>query len=106
MGVYNRDYMRDEGGSPGGGLMSGPANWSVITWLLVINCAVFLVQHLFLAPADARRSGWSPWGGLDPIVKTPEMPPGAKTNSILEDPPEYPLANVWRRMKVGEIIYL
>ena len=65
MGVYNRDYMRDEGGPPrGGGLMSGPANWSVITWLLVINCVVFLVQHLFLAPAEATRLGWSPWGGL------------------------------------------
>ena len=49
---------------------------------------------------------WSPWGGLDPIVKTPPMPPGAKTQSVLEDPPEYPLANVWRRMRVGEIIYL
>ena len=49
---------------------------------------------------------WSPWGGLDPVVKTPEMPPGAKTWSPLEDPPEYPLANVWRRMRVGEIIYL
>ncbi len=49
---------------------------------------------------------WSPWGGLDPVVKTSKMPPGAKTTSILEDPPEYPLANVWRRMRVGEIIYL
>ena len=49
---------------------------------------------------------WSPWGGLDPLVKTPEMPPSAKTWSLLEDPPEYPLANVWRRMRVGEIIYL
>ena len=49
---------------------------------------------------------WSPWGGLDPIVKTPPMPPGAKTWSVLEDPPEYPLANVWRRMRVGEVIYL
>lgn len=49
---------------------------------------------------------WSPWGGLDPIVQTPPMPPGAKTWSVLEDPPEYPLANVWRRMRVGEIIYL
>lgn len=55
-----------------------------------------------------KRGGWcwSPWGGLDPIVKTPPMPPGAKTDSVLEDPPEYPLANVWRRMRVGEIIYL
>ena len=49
---------------------------------------------------------WSPWGGLDPNVKTPKMPPGAKTWNVLEDPPEYPLANVWRRMRVGEIIYL
>jgi len=49
---------------------------------------------------------WSPWGGLDPLVTTPEMPPGARTWSVLEDPPEYPLANVWRRMRVGEIIYL
>ncbi len=49
---------------------------------------------------------WSPWGGLDPNVKTPEMPAGAKTWSVLEDPPEYPLANVWRRMRVGEIVYL
>lgn len=49
---------------------------------------------------------WSPWGGLDPQVKTPAMPAKAKTWSVLEDPPEYPLANVWRRMKVGEIIYL
>ncbi len=49
---------------------------------------------------------WSPWGGLDPVVKTPKMPPGAKTWSVLEDPPEFPLSNVWRRMRVGEIIYL
>ena len=25
---------------------------------------------------------------------------------MLEDPPEYPLANVWRRMRVGELVYL
>lgn len=49
---------------------------------------------------------WSPWGGLDPVVKTPAMPPGAKTWNVLEDPPEFPLSNVWRRMRVGEIIYL
>lgn len=49
---------------------------------------------------------WSPWGGLDPQVKTPKMPASAKTWNVLEDPPEYPLANVWRRMRVGEIIYL
>ena len=61
-----------------------------------------------LVGSVGKKGGWcwSPWGGLDPIVKTPAMPPGAKTWSPLEDPPEYPLANVWRRMRVGEIIYL
>ena len=61
-----------------------------------------------LVGSVGKKGGWcwSPWGGLDPVVKTPKMPPGAKTWSVLEDPPEYPLSNVWRRMKVGEIIYL
>lgn len=61
-----------------------------------------------LVGSVGKKGGWcwSPWGGLDPVVKTPEMPAGAKTWSPLEDPPEYPLANVWRRMRVGEIIYL
>ncbi|MEM7454090.1 MAG: molybdopterin-dependent oxidoreductase [Planctomycetota bacterium] len=61
-----------------------------------------------LVGSVGKKGGWcwSPWGGLDPLVKTPQMPPGAKTWSVLEDPPEYPLANVWRRMRVGEIIYL
>jgi len=49
---------------------------------------------------------WSPWGGIDPQFKTPPMPAKAKTWNVLEDPPEYPLANVWRRMRVGEIVYL
>lgn len=61
-----------------------------------------------LVGSVGKKGGWcwSPWGGLDPVVKTPAMPPGAKTTSVLEDPPEYPLANVWRRMRVGEIVYL
>ena len=61
-----------------------------------------------LVGSVGKKGGWcwSPWGGLDPVVKTPPMPPAAKTWSVLEDPPEYPLANVWRRMRVGEIIYL
>lgn len=61
-----------------------------------------------LVGSVGKKGGWcwSPWGGLDPIAKTPAMPDSAKTWSVLEDPPEYPLANVWRRMKVGEIVYL
>ncbi|MEZ6097015.1 MAG: molybdopterin-dependent oxidoreductase [Pirellulaceae bacterium] len=49
---------------------------------------------------------WSPWSSVDPMMKLPAEPPAAKTWSVLEDPPEYPLANVWNRMRVGEIIYL
>ena len=67
------------------------------------------IQLLNAVVGSVGRKGgwcWSPWGGLDPDFKTPAMPPSAKTWSVLEDPPEYPLANVWRRMKVGEIIYL
>ncbi len=49
---------------------------------------------------------WSPWSSIDPALKPPPLPPTPATWSVLEDPPEYPLANVWRRMRVGEIIYL
>lgn len=56
--------MRDDPGARGGGLMGGPGQWSVLTWLLVINGAVYLVQHLLLAPANAAQVGWDPWGGL------------------------------------------
>ncbi len=61
-----------------------------------------------LVGSVGKKGGWcwSPWGGLDPLVKTPAMPPGAKNWNVLEDPPEFPLANVWRRMRVGEIVYL
>ena len=61
-----------------------------------------------LAGSVGKKGGWcwTPWGGVDPQIETPPMPPKAKTWSVLEDPPEYPLANVWRRMRVGEIVYL
>lgn len=61
-----------------------------------------------LVGSVGKKGGWcwSPWSGVDPDFKPPKGPPSAKTWSVLEDPPEYPLANVWRRMRVGEIIYL
>ena len=61
-----------------------------------------------LVGSVGKKGGWcwSPWGGVDPDFKPPAGPPSAKTWSVLEDPPEYPLANVWRRMRVGEIVYL
>ena len=33
------------------------------------------------------------------------QPPTPKVNSLIENPPEWPLANKWQRMKVGQIVY-
>jgi anaerobic selenocysteine-containing dehydrogenase len=33
------------------------------------------------------------------------QPPAPKAKSAIEDPPEWPLANKWQRMKVGQIVY-
>lgn len=40
MSIYSRDYMR-EGGSQRPG---SPSTWNVVTWLLVINAAIFVVN--------------------------------------------------------------
>jgi thiosulfate reductase / polysulfide reductase chain A len=32
-------------------------------------------------------------------------PPAVKAKSAIEDPPEWPLANKWQRMKVGQIVF-
>jgi thiosulfate reductase / polysulfide reductase chain A len=33
------------------------------------------------------------------------VPPSPKAKSAIENPPEWPLANKWQRMKVGQIVY-
>jgi thiosulfate reductase / polysulfide reductase chain A len=33
------------------------------------------------------------------------IPPSPKAKSAIENPPEWPLANKWQRMKVGQIVY-
>ena len=43
MGVYNRDYMRDDSG--GGGIPS-PRSWSPVTWLVVLNAFYYLIDVL------------------------------------------------------------
>lgn len=50
MGVFERDYMRPEfrGGPPSG----GPRSWSVVTWLIVINVALFMPRFF----SDAEGS--------------------------------------------------
>ncbi|MDB5290862.1 MAG: rhomboid family protein [Phycisphaerales bacterium] len=43
MGIYDRDYSR---GSAGGRAFGAFGGWSVTIWLIVINCAVFLLERI------------------------------------------------------------
>ncbi len=66
MGIYDRDYIREP--SPGGPNRSGfygSANpWSVNTWLIVINVAVFLLNAIITVPGGMRNVlvGTDPFG--------------------------------------------
>ncbi|HWB10580.1 MAG TPA: molybdopterin-dependent oxidoreductase [Pirellulales bacterium] len=44
---------------------------------------------------------------VDPALypPPPPLPPKPKKRTDLEDPPDYPLANFWQKMKVGELVY-
>lgn len=54
MSIYSRDYMRDGRGPSG---KSGPSSWSVVTWLLLVNIAVYLLQNtVFYDPASRGKN--------------------------------------------------
>ncbi len=55
MSLDNRDYMKDRSG----GGVGGPATWSVITWLLVINIGVYVLNNLILFNPDRDLFGLS-----------------------------------------------
>ncbi len=59
MGIESREYMAGEGGSRG----TGPASWTAVTTLIVINVIVFLVQTVFPNVIE-------PWFMLTPQVVT------------------------------------
>ena len=57
MGIYDRDYVNNQRGmgSPnmpgsGGRMFARAPGWSVTTWLIVVNVAVYVLMMLFLAP--------------------------------------------------------
>jgi membrane associated rhomboid family serine protease len=54
MGVYDRDYYRND--PPGGKLMGGVA--PVCKWLIAINVAVFIMQLLTLDSPGSGLTGW------------------------------------------------
>ena len=50
MGIYDRDYARDRRPGPGGGPPQGRlvgvlGMWSVNTWIILINIAVYLIDQ-------------------------------------------------------------
>lgn len=61
-----------------------------------------------LVGSVGKVGGWC-WmwtGGIDSKrFAPPKGPKAPKTPSLLADPPEIALANVWNKMKVGEIVY-
>ncbi len=53
MGIEDRHYYRDDSGRPGGpGSRVRPSigGWSINTWLIVINIAIFVAQQLRMVP--------------------------------------------------------
>ena len=44
---------------------------------------------------------------IDPVQfpPPPPLPPKPSIRTDLEDPPEYPLANYWQKMRVGQLVY-
>ncbi len=61
-----------------------------------------------LVGSVGKHGGWC-WmytGGVDTKrFAPPKMAPKPKVASLLADPPEFALANVWNTMRVGEIVY-
>lgn len=47
MSIYNREYMKE---NPSGASPGHPSSWSVITWLIVINCSAYLLSLLIDVP--------------------------------------------------------
>src|SRR5258708_7934685 len=62
MGVYDRDYYRND--PPGAKLMGGVA--PVCKWLIAINVAVFILQLLTGDP-EMHRGGITEWLALSPL---------------------------------------
>jgi len=68
--------------------------------------AIILLNALVGSVGKPGGFCWMFTGGYDKKRFPPPQGPGKPTTpSILADPPEFALANVWNTMKVGEIVY-
>ncbi|NLT69604.1 MAG: rhomboid family intramembrane serine protease [Verrucomicrobiaceae bacterium] len=55
MSIYDRDYIREDASRH----LGGPSGWSVVTWLLVINVAVFVLNNLLFYNPNREIFGLS-----------------------------------------------
>lgn len=68
--------------------------------------AIILLNALVGSVGQEGGFNWMWTGGYDKKrFAPPKGPSKPKTPSILADPPEFALTNVWNTMKVGEIVY-
>jgi len=67
--------------------------------------AVILLNAL--VGSIGQVGGYGEAEGIDPKKYPPPepVPSKVKMRTDLEDPPEYPLANFWQKMKVGQLVY-
>jgi len=73
MGFYDRDYARPDRGSYGAGSRVGTISaWSITTWLIVINVAVYLLDHTGIAGSRDGFAGLidGQWVVLRPPMST------------------------------------
>lgn len=76
MGIYDREYYRDTRSTPGGPpalVRQTVRAWSVNTWIIAINIAVFVLGSLFLqhagVPVMIKRTMLVPWSQVqDPVI--------------------------------------
>jgi thiosulfate reductase/polysulfide reductase chain A len=69
--------------------------------------AVILLNALVGSIGKPGGYGYGESERVDPIKYPPPepLPPKLTKRTDLEDPPEYPLANFWQKMKVGQLVY-
>ena len=69
--------------------------------------AVVLLNALAGSIQQAGGYCWPEKSGVRPEMfpEPSPKPPKTRIRSILVDPPDYPLANYWQRMRVGELVY-
>lgn len=69
--------------------------------------AVILLNALVGSIGQVGGYGYGEAEGIDPKKYPPPepIPPKVKIRTDLEDPPEYPIANYWQKMKVGQLVY-